>query len=328
MRPTAIDMATVEKLVSAAAAAPSIHNTQPWRFRWHHDRSTLDVLADLGRVLPEEDPGGRALHVSVGAAVLNARVAATGLGLDTELCLLPDPSEPELLAELRCGGHGRGTDTGLAGLYDAIWQRHSSRRPFSDRRPPEAVLTALSDAARAEGAQLHFPDQDEVERLRQLTAEAEWNDHIDAPRREESRQWIRESGEDGLRRETLGPRDAAGRLPVRDFSSSRPGYTRRPERFEAETRLGVLSTVHDGRVDWLRAGQALERVLLQATAEGLVASLLHQALEWPQLRWLLRDASEGIQHVQMIIRLGYGSEGPASPRRTVDQVLDRPRDAS
>lgn len=69
------------------------------------------------------------------------------------------------------------------------------------------------------------------------------------------------------------------------------------------------------RTDWLRAGQALQHVLLVATAHRLHTSLLHQALEWPGLRNDLRSATAPFDHVQMLIRLGYGPEGPATHRR-------------
>jgi hypothetical protein len=96
--------------------------------------------------------------------------------------------------------------------------------------------------------------------------------------------------------------------------------TARP--FEKRPTIAVLSTDHDRRTDWLRAGQALERVLLVATANGIRASLLHQALEWPDLReQLVPQPSDRRGHAQMVIRLGYGPEGPASPRRAARQDL-------
>lgn len=66
----------------------------------------------------------------------------------------------------------------------------------------------------------------------------------------------------------------------------------------------------------------MERVLLQATLDGLVTSLTSQALEWPELRWAVRDPGSAMGHVQMVIRLGYGPEGPVTPRRSVSDVLD------
>jgi hypothetical protein len=317
-----METATVKRLVAAAVAAPSIHNTQPWRFRWDAVCRTLEVRADPARGLLYEDPGKRALYVSVGAALFNLRVAAEAHGWHPDIRLLPDPSDQELLAVACPSGRPHNGSYAEGDLYDAVWCRHSSRRPFEVRRPPDHVLAGLEKAAEAEGARLRLPGHDETERLRRLTAEAEWYDHTDPPRRAESRQWIHDDGKDGLRRAGLGPSDAAGRVPVRDYSSLRPGYHASPEVFEAEPLFGVLTTAHDERPDWLRAGQALERVLLRATAGGLVASLLHQALEWHDLRWQLRDPRQGMYFVQMIIRLGYGPEGPTSPRRTVEEVFE------
>ncbi len=327
MHPIAIDAATVEKLISAASAAPSFHNTQPWRFRWDADRQTFDVRADTERGLRYEDPEGRALHISVGAAVLNMRAAAAGNALGCEVRLLPDRSDRDLLARVHVGNAPSKTDPAIGDLSEAIWLRHSSRHPFSARRPPEGMLSGMVEAARSEGARLHLPDRDEVERLRRLTAEAEWYNRSDTLRRRESRQWIHDEGDDGLQPAALGPHDAAGRLPLRDFSSLQPDYAQPSEVFEADPRLAVLTTDHDEREDWLRAGQALERVLLKATSDGLVASLLHQALEWPHLRWQLRDPSAGMYYVQMIIRFGYGPEGSPSRRRPINEVLEeRPPD--
>ncbi|MZE77235.1 hypothetical protein GTY57_09470, partial [Streptomyces sp. SID5475] len=70
------DTATLEKLISASVAAPSMYNTQPWRYRLDTDTATVEIRAAAERALRHADPVGRALHVSVGAALFNLRVAA------------------------------------------------------------------------------------------------------------------------------------------------------------------------------------------------------------------------------------------------------------
>lgn len=323
MLTSALDAATVESLVSAAVAAPSLHNTQPWRFRYRPETTTVEVRAVPQDHLRVTDPGGRALHISVGAAVFNLRVAVAQLGREPVVRLLPGPGEPELLAAVRLAGPAR-ADAGQADLYEAIWLRHSSRLPFSDRPVPAAVLTELADAARVEGVTLDLPDESECHRLLALTGEAEWYNTIDPQRRLENRQAIQgaEDGPYGIPAAALGPLDAEGRVPVRDFAALRPPEQRTAVPFEARPQIVVLSTVHDRRADWLRVGQALERVLLLATARGLRTSLMHQAMEWPDLRWTLRDPRRGIGYVQMLVRLGYGPEGAATPRRSAADVLE------
>ena len=101
MRSTSFDVAVLETCVSAAVAAPSIHNSQPWRFRLDPETVTFHVRAAPGGGLRHTDPEGRALHLSVGACVLNLRVAMAHFGWDPVTHLLPCPEEPGLLASVR-----------------------------------------------------------------------------------------------------------------------------------------------------------------------------------------------------------------------------------
>ena len=91
-------------------------------------------------------------------------------------------------------------------------------------------------------------------------------------------------------------------------------------------QLAVLATARDDPADWLRAGQALQRVLLTATVAGLAASFLYQPIELHDMRqstgwWPWPECP------QIILRLGYGPPGAASPRRRVDAVLDHDRNS-
>jgi hypothetical protein len=107
---------------------------------------------------------------------------------------------------------------------------------------------------------------------------------------------------------------------------------RNPARAEAErdrrrargTRaLVVLSTREDGPAAWTAAGEALQRVLLRATAAGLTASYLNAPIEVPSLRPLLREVLGEAGLPQIMLRIGYGLDVPATPRRPVDEVLRR-----
>ncbi|XUL91700.1 Acg family FMN-binding oxidoreductase [Streptomyces galilaeus] len=319
MSSTVLDVPTLETLIAASVAAPSIHNTQPWRFRLDPDTVTLEIRAVAERGLRHTDPSGRALHVSVGCALFNLRVAVAHHGWEPVTRLLPRPHETDLLATVRLAGTARFPTAPR--LYDAVWRRHSSRFPFADRQVPASVLTELSEAAHAEGAMLDLPGPAETDRLLRLTREAEQRNTADSDRAAESRRWVHPPNGDslGMPPEAMGPQDFRERIPMRDFSSRRHPMTLVARPFEKRPSLAVLSTLHDRRTDWLRAGEALERVLLVATAHGVRASLLHQALEWPDLRGQLTDSRRA--HAQMVLRLGYGPQGPASPRRTARQVL-------
>ncbi|MFE0252351.1 Acg family FMN-binding oxidoreductase [Streptomyces sp. NPDC059010] len=324
MRSTSFDAAVLETCVSAAVAAPSIHNSQPWRFRLDPETVTFSVRAAPGGGLRHTDAEGRALHLSVGACVLNLRVAMVHFGWDPVTHLLPRPEEPDLLASVRPTAPAPGRPReGDIDLYEAVWRRHSSRFPFSDRPIPPSLRLELAAAAGAEGAWLRFPEHAETARLLALTADGEQRNRWDADRSAESRRWVREdpyaAADTGLPRAALGPQDTRERLPMRDFTARRHPDRLPARMYETTPVIAVLSTEHDRRADWLRAGQALEHVLLVATAHGLRASLLHQAMEWPDLR---ASVAPGSGHAHMLVRLGYGPEGPATPRRAARAVLD------
>src|SRR5689334_9625129 len=134
--------AQVAKLVHAATQAPSMHNTQPWRFRVLWDTETIELYADPDRMLPRSDPHGRAVHIACGAALFNLRVAAAEAGRQAATRLFPAPAEPLLLATVRLGGQHRRDETDRE-LYAAIAARHTNRGPYSGRAVPPGVLAEL-----------------------------------------------------------------------------------------------------------------------------------------------------------------------------------------
>jgi nitroreductase len=311
-------------LAEAGGAAPSLHNSQPWRFEATDDRRGLLVHADRSRAVPVTDPTGRALHVSLGAAVLNLRVAAAFLGLETRLRLLPAPERPDLVAHLSFTGRApAGEPNRDAELYPAVAERHSSRQPFTNRDVPERLVGELMAAADQEGVVLAMLEEAETRRVLTLTADAERRTAADVLREAELRSWVRVEtpATDGIPAAALGPMDRDARIPVRSFTGHPPTGVPAPARFEALPQLATFTTAHDDRSAWVRTGMALERVWLLATVNGLRGSVLHQAVEWPDTRWQLRDPETGPGYVQIVLRLGYGPAGTASPRRPVADIL-------
>ncbi|MCX4767980.1 nitroreductase family protein [Streptomyces sp. NBC_01275] len=326
-----LDTTTVTALVEDASAAPSMHNAQPWRFRFLRGDSTFQVYSDLERAMPQADPTTRGLHLGCAAALFNLRVAAAHAGWAAAAELLPDPADPRLLAVVRLTSPalpGNDLEMDLTPLYPAIQRRRTSRQPFTDEAIPQAIKDALSAAALLEGARLVFPDAWHVRTLLDLVHDAEGRDAMDAAAYEELRQWTRdgtgaaETASDGVPEYAFGPRRRSGRAPVRDFAGRRTVPGREAAAFENAPQLAVLGTVRDLPRDWLLAGQAMERVLLQATLDGLATSLTSQALEWPELRWTVRDPQSAMGFIQMVFRLGYGPPVPGTPRRPVHEVLD------
>lgn len=319
VRPNAV--AQARYLVAMAAHAPSLHNTQPWRFRIRGGCAAVAVLADPTRMLPVADPRGRAAHISCGAALLNLRVAAAAAGLEPDVRLLPEPGQPLLLAEVRLAQAHPVTSWDLE-LRAAITRRRTNREPYSTRQVPPGIAAELAGAAEAEGAILHFLDSEEATRVRHLAVEAELELFGDPAYRAELKRWTGGAREaDGIPGAAFGPRSPEGGDLVRRFTAMR-GQPGRYAWFEDCPQLAVLSVRAGGPRGWLAAGQAMERAWLTATCRGISFCPLTQPLE-AGIGWLVRDARSGSEEPQVILRMGYGLPvTAAAPRRPVADVID------
>lgn len=318
----------VRTVVELASLAPSVHNTQPWRFTW--DGRALSVHEDPSRALPVLDPSGRERLVSCGAATLHARMAFAELGWAVETTTSPGPDDPLLVARLTVAGRRQPTAEEHA-LAQAIPRRATDRDPFDARPVPEEVRAALAAAASAEGAWVRFVGtrSDDAVELQVLLSHADDSQRSDPAYLSELASWRRDREAEGVPSRALSsvpPALRGSSWVLRDFDAGRPatetepGLVADPPVAEHPSVL-VLGTPADGPHDWVVAGQAVARVLLQATVDGVAAQPLTQVLEVPVLRARMRHALGVVGHPQMLLRLGYGHVGPTSRRRPVEQVL-------
>jgi nitroreductase len=305
--------------VRAAVAAPSLHNSQPWRFRIRD--GGVDVFVDRRRQLEVIDPAGREMLISVGAAVLNLRVAIRQAGRVPRWRSWPDPDEPDLVARVRPGPDAP-PEPAVHALAAAIPKRHTNRRPFDRVVVPADVLQELVDAAAIEGAALSTADAVARTAILSLVRTAEQRLRSAGRYRAELTEWTLPSPgrRDGIPPQAYGPWAALETLPLRDFGLTQPQLRRHHEQFEPYPTILVLSTAGDGVDQWVRAGQALQLVLLVATVHGLAATPMSQPLEIPALRELLTDTATG-RRAQVIVRVGYGQPSGATPRRPLAEVL-------
>ncbi|TCM50572.1 hypothetical protein [Kribbella sp. VKM Ac-2568] len=306
-------------LVSSAATAPSMHNTQPWRFEV--SGRVVDVILDEDRSLPAEDQAGRMILIGLGAATFNLRVAAAMLGHDTTFATRPDPDRPEIVARVFLGVR-QSPMPPLGSLYGELRRRHTYRGPMVAIDVQARVLSLISSAARAEGADLCWLDPSSTRDLVQILREADELDLHDEDRLTERGRWIGgDRLEDGVPESALGPIPAKP-AAFRDLSAGFDDPQRSVGVFELEPRIAVLNTGENRPSEWLRAGMALQHALLTATSYGLVASFLNQALEYADLRSRVQSLVDRNARPQMIIRIGFPAMmGAATPRRPWQQTL-------
>ncbi|MFE7515299.1 Acg family FMN-binding oxidoreductase [Streptomyces sp. NPDC057540] len=326
MSTTALIRPLVTSLVEDAVTAPSMHNAQPWRFVARTEAGVIELHGDPERGMPRGDPDHRALHLGCGAALLGLRVAAVHRDLRPVVRLLPSPGDPWHFADVRLDGPAD-ADADLGVLHPALARRHTSRFPFTEERIPTEVFDGLRAAALLEGCRLVVPGEWHADTVMGLVHASELFESADDAVRAEIAAWTRTgaAGEgpdtEGIPSYALGPRQYDVTSPVRDFDSPRRVPGRDAARFEKRPQIALLGTTGDTPEEWLRAGQAMQRVLLRATLDGLATSLMSQPLEWPELRFDARDPSSAIGFVHMLFRLGYGPQGRSTPRRPAYEVL-------
>jgi len=309
-------------MISAAVLAPSSHNSQPWLFRLHNHG--FDLLADPTRKLPINDPDDRELTISCGCALLNARVAAAHAGIRLSISLLPDKTQPELLARVKLLGAGA-VPHELARLKSVLTLRRTYRQTFAPVEVTPSVLDNLVYAAEYDRAWIKFLTlAEERSELAALVAEGDrvqWND---AAWREELAKWMRpRKAGDGLH--PLGPSLPIERHIIRRLDMGNSMASRDRHLIENSPVIAVIGTVgHNDANDWLIAGMALQHVLLAAAFHGLQASYLNQPVQVARLQPRLQDLIATDGSPQTVLRLGMASSsGTRTSRRPVHSVVER-----
>lgn len=309
--------------VGRAVLAPSLHNSQPWRFVV--DGGNVEVWLDPRRGLPAADPGFRAARMACGAAVFNLRLAVpVELGRQVDTAVLPEYGHRDLIARLRVGPARPATPRERT-LYAAIGRRHTNRYPFRDDVAVDsAEQTALRAAAYSEGCWLDvMTDPAQRDELAGLSRRAERLLAADPAYRQELRAWVRgeATGEllDGVPARAAGPRpEPRDPLGQRDYG----GTDRRVgQEYEREPLLAVLGGPGDTPASQVAAGQALQRVLLTATSHGLAVSLYSQPFDIGDLRARVRALIGRLGAPYLLLRIGYPTRpAPATPRRAVSEI--------
>jgi nitroreductase len=309
--------------VRMAISAPSIHNSQPWRFRIRD--AGVDVFADWSRQLELIDPHGRELLISIGAAIFNLRLAMRRGGQMPVRLLWPEPSDPDMVARVKLGPESEAAaepDPVLEALAAAMPLRHTNRRPFAPTIIAPAVMADLSAAAEAEDATLDVVEAEGRGAIFRLVRAAEQHLRTRGIYRAETVEWTHPAQGHHANRppNAFGPWDAMEALPLRDFGFTRPQPRETAESFEPYPAIVILCTDGDTQMHWLRAGEALQRLLLTATVAGLAATPVSQPLEIPSLRELVNGTIAG-RWAQVILRLGYAQPTALTPRRPLSEVL-------
>ncbi|WP_214404356.1 Acg family FMN-binding oxidoreductase [Pseudonocardia lacus] len=329
-----VGAATIRAALELAVRAPSVHNTQPWR--WRIRPGAVELHADRFRHLAATDPDRRDLQLSCGAALHHLRAAFAGTDVACDVDLLPDPENRFHLATVRPVAGA--PEPALRRMAPWITRRRTDRRRMSRRPAPPELLDALVARAGTEGARL-VPVVEPGKRavLLAALAEAATLQRTHPGYAAELQRWTHRptAAQDGVPAANVSapPIGTSAALVQRQFgpaglsrAPARPGH--HPDVDDGAVFL-VLLTVGDSTVERVRAGQATSAVLLTATGMGLATTPFSQAVEVHASRLRLRRDVLGVaDQPQLVIRVGWPAAGaaplPDVPRRPLSAVLVEP----
>jgi Nitroreductase family len=315
------DAATVRTVLALVSRAPSVHNTQPWR--WLVGEQSLHLYSDPSRQLPNTDPDGRDLILSCGAALNHCIVALAALGWRAKVARLPNPSDPNHLAAVEVSAYSaESLDVALAA---AIPRRRTDRRHYNSWPVPVGDIALM--AARAARRGVTLCQVEDIDTLHEIVAQSVW-DHMTRDYLVELTEWSgRYASVAGVPARNTPVPDRKAKIPSRLFAG--PALVMPPGSSPAEDNAVVLAlgTRTDDRLAQLRAGEATSVVLLTATSMGLASCPVTEPLEMADTREAVRsDIFGDSNYPQMLLRVGWAPINadplPATPRRELSDFVD------
>ncbi|MBX7435340.1 NAD(P)H nitroreductase [Mycobacterium sp. Y57] len=323
MPATKVQTEVIVDALRLACRAPSLHNSQPWR--WVLAEHTIDLFADPERLVRSTDDNGRQALLSCGAVLDHFRVAMAAAGWDTQVTRFPDPSDPLHVASVQFTSAGP-VSAESAGRADAILARHTDRLPLAAPPDPNR-LASLGATDRPDTIRVDVVADELRDALIEASHLTEAMRLYDSEYHAELYWWTADFvTDDGIPSTSLVSAEESERVQVaRTFPVVPHADRRRSEYSDDQAAIMVLSTGDDSRESVLRCGEALSAVLLDATATGLSTCTLTHITEIPRGRDVIASLLDSPAIPQVLVRIGRtpALEGapPPTPRRPIEHVL-------
>jgi nitroreductase len=318
---TAVSHEVVAEAVHRACRAPSLHNSQPWRFV--DDADALQLFLDRDRLV-DTDSSGRQALLSCGAVLdhLTVAMAATGWASHVDYC--PNPNDHTHLASIDFTPMSYVTDAHRR-RAEAIITRRTDRLPFEAPPGWDALEVLLRHDVGDHLAALNVLPDNARPRLAEASQLTESLRLYDSSYHAELAWWTGSfAAFDGIPQSSLISAAESDRVDIGRTFPVTQHRERRPQVAEDAATVVVLSALDDTRRDILACGQALSVTVLEATMAGLATCPLTHMTELEASCDILRHLT-GRALPQVVIRIGAAPAAdtlpPPTPRRPLHEVL-------
>jgi nitroreductase len=326
MTQTVVDTGVIAGAVELACRAPSLHNSQPWR--WVAGSTVVDLFADPHRIVASTDSSGRQAIISCGALLDHFRVAMAAAGWETDVDKFPNPNNLDHLASIDFAPMDY-VSPARHDRADAILRRRTNRLPFGAPRHWRSFEPVLRSSLVNDSVTLDVLGGNARARLAEASRLTEDLRRYDDTYQHELAWWTAPSREfEGIPPSMLPSESDDRRVDVNRRFPVDPLDERSSAGTYDQATIVVLSTPRDTRADALDCGQALSAVLLECTLAGMATCTVTHLTELEASRDIIRDLTGGGMAAavpQVLIRVGLEPEGELAPkptpRRPVSDVL-------
>jgi len=318
------------QIVPSAILAPSAHNTQPWKFTT--SSNSLDIFIDWDRHLAVSDPDLRQLYISIGCAIANAKIAGQYWNNDVDINYFPAgeaKDKPVARLTFTPNSNDDEHDEDAGELFAAIEQRHTDRTNYDKKPLTEQEQTSLQANVDLDITQV-VTNRDHITKIAKLTEEGTFKTLSRKDFKEELSHWVRNSWthqHDGMPGYAMGipaPMSLVAPIMVRVAPIHIQEAPKIREQTINSSAVVLFSTPTDTPTDWLKVGQQLQLIWLNATTAGLAAMPIVASIEaGDQYRDQLKTITGTNKYPQSLLRIGHSSKSnlKPTPRRTLTECL-------
>jgi hypothetical protein len=315
---------SIRELLEYARLAPSVHNSQPWRFIVKGTTITIAVSTD--RVLGSGDPTSRESWISFGICLETLLQAAKGLGLKAEITDIQGAALNDHIATVQIT---EGSFEKRPAVLQALKDRHTYREKMVPVEIPEKLKTDCQTAVEdLEGVGVFFmEDKAAINEVAQFTFKA-MSIALSSPDfRRELYHFVHYNWSParvGMHGYTLGEGllgSIFSKLSIKLGLGLSLKAKHDKQRIQDASALVFVGTSGDVPSFWLRAGRAYLRIALELAKSGLAQGTLAAPIEAPGFHEDIEKMLGTGLRLQTMLRVGKATHAVrSSPRLNVDEL--------